>query len=142
MNKKQKCVHDWVSILMKNMDAHLKEKTKIKLLEGCGRSCAQNNVKQEALKYKGNLDDWLCRMKKWVGPRNIIQEENRIRIVYSKCYCPLVQDITPILSDSFCHCSRGWLLEIFETVMEKKVDVEKEETIMQGGEQCRFSVVF
>jgi len=45
-------------------------------------------------------------------------------------------------SASFCNCSRGWLMEIFETVLEEPVTVEMEDSIMKGGEQCRFSVYF
>lgn len=142
MNKKQKCLHHWLANLMKNMDAYLDEETKLKLLEDCGRSCAQNNIKAEALKYKGELDGWLGKMKKWVGAKNIKKEGNHIQIVYSKCFCPLVQDIPPLLSESFCNCSRGWLMEIFETVLEKPVKVEIEDSIMKGGKQCRFSVSF
>ena len=142
MNKKQKHLHDWLTNLMKNMDTHLEEETKIKILEECGRSCAKNNIKEEALKYQGKLDDWLGKMKKWVGAKNIQKQEDRIQVVYSKCYCQLVQDIPPILSASFCNCSRGWLMEIFETVLEKPVTVEMEDSIMKGGEQCRFSVSF
>ncbi|MGD2090331.1 MAG: hypothetical protein PVH61_29410 [Candidatus Aminicenantes bacterium] len=142
MNKKQKCLHEWLANLMKNMDTHLEEETKIKLMEECGRSCAQNSIKEEALKYQGKLDDWLGKMKKWVGVKNIHQQQDRIQVVYDKCFCQLVQDIPPILSASFCHCSRGWLMEIFETVLEKPVTVEMEDSIMKGGKQCRFSVSF
>jgi hypothetical protein len=41
MNKKQKHLHDWLTNLMKNMDTHLEEEIKIKILEECGRSCAK-----------------------------------------------------------------------------------------------------
>lgn len=142
MNKKQKCLHDWLTNLMESMDTQLEEDTKIKLLEECGRSCAKKNIKKEAWKYQGKLDDWLDKMKKWVGAKNIQKQADCIQVVYKKCFCPLVQDIPPILTATFCNCSRGWLKEIFETVLEKPVTVEMEDSIMKGGEQCRFSVYF
>ena len=102
MKQKLKFVHDWISNLMKNMDSHLNEETKIKLMEECGRECAKNHTKKEALKSQGQLDGWLKKMKKWIGEENVKKEENFIRLIYSKCYCPLVQDSEPILSDTFC----------------------------------------
>jgi predicted hydrocarbon binding protein len=140
MAQKQKILHDWLSNLMKNMDIQLDEESKIKVLEECGRACAEKHAKKEALKFKGNLGGWLATMKKWVGENNVQKEGNTVRLIYSKCFCPLVGSIEPLLSDTFCNCSRGWLKENFETVVGKPVKVKMEESIMMGGQECRFSI--
>ncbi len=140
MAQKTKFVHDWISNLMRNMDQHLVEEEKIRLLEECGRACAKNHAQRVALKSRGNLDGWLATMKKWVGMNNIRKDENAVRVTYSKCFCPLVQDAPPLMSNTYCNCSRGWLKEVFETVMEKPVEVELEDSIMKGGQQCRFTI--
>ena len=142
MTQKLKFIHDWISNLMKNMDGHLEEEIKIKLMEECGRACAKRQAKKEALKFKGKLDEWLIQMKKWIGKENVQKGENYIRIIYSKCYCPLVQDSQPLLSNTYCNCSRGWLKENFETVVERPVEVKIEDSIMRGGKQCSFSIFF
>ena len=142
MAQKKKFIHEWILNLMENMDEHLDEDAKIKLLEECGRACAESHAKAEALKHKGDLDGWLGMFKKWVGSENVQKEENAVRVIYSKCLCPLVQDHPPLMSKTYCNCSRGWLMETFETVMEKPVKVEMEDSIMQGGKQCRFLVLF
>jgi len=140
MAQKQIFLHDWLSSLMKNMDVQLDEESKIKVLEECGRACAERHAKSEALKSKGDLDGWLDTMKKWVGANNVQKEGNSVRVVYSKCFCPLVGGLEPLLSKTFCNCSRGWLKENFETVVGKAVDVELEDSIMRGGKECRFTV--
>jgi len=140
MAQKKKFVHDWISDLMKNMDRHMGDEEKIRLLEECGRACAERHAKAEALKHKGNLENWLHVLKKWVGSENIQREANGVRVMYSKCLCPLVQDHPPLMSKTYCNCSRGWLKEVFETVVEKPVEVKLEDSIMQGGKQCRFTV--
>lgn len=140
MAQKQKILHDWLSNLMKNMDIQLDEESKIKVLEECGRACAEKHAKKEALKSKGNLGGWLATMKKWVGENNVQKEGNSIRLTYSKCFCPLVGSIEPLLSNTFCNCSRGWLKENFETVVGKPVNVKLEDSIMMGGKECRFSI--
>jgi predicted hydrocarbon binding protein len=141
MPQKQKFLHDWLSNLMKNMDSQLDEESKIKVLEECGRACAQRHAKAEALKSKGNLDGWLETMKKWVGANNVQKEGNSVRIVYSKCFCPLVSDLEPLLTETFCNCSRGWLKENFETVVGKTVEAKLDDSIMMGGKECRFTVL-
>jgi predicted hydrocarbon binding protein len=140
MKQKMKFVHNWISNLMKNMDNHLDEAIKIKLMEECGRACARNHTKKDALKFKGQLDGWLAKMKTWVGEENIQKEGNLVRVVYNKCFCPIIQDSQLILSDTYCNCSRGWLKENFETVLERPVKVKLEDSIMKGGKQCSFLV--
>ena len=142
MAQKTKFTHNWISNLIENMDEHLDEKAKINLLEECGRACAESHVKAKILKHKGNLDGWLGTLKKWVGPENVQMEKGAVRVMYSKCLCPLVQDRPPLMSGTYCNCSRGWLKETFETVLEKPVEVKMEDSIMQGGQQCRFLVFF
>ena len=44
------------------------------------------------------------------------------------------------LPDTFCYCSRGWMKEVFETIVEKPVDVNLIESVKRGGEACRFTV--
>ena len=140
MIQKQKFLHEWLSNLMKNMDKHLDEQLKIKVLEECGRACAEKHAKKEAYQSKGDLDGWLATMKKWVGANNVHKEGNTVRLVYSKCLCPLVGSIEPLLSKTFCNCSRGWLMKSFKTVVGKPVKVKLEDSIMMGGQECRFSI--
>ncbi len=140
MTQKTKFIQNWILSLMENMDEHLDEEAKINLLEECGRACAERHAKTEALKHKGNLNGWLSVFKRWVGSENVQKEDNVVRLTYSKCLCPLVQDRPPLMSKTYCNCSRGWLKEVFETVMEKPVEVKLEDSIMQGGKQCRFLV--
>ncbi len=140
MAQKTKFVHDWISNLMVNMDRQMEKGEKIRLLEECGRACAKRHAQKEALKSRGNVDAWLATMKKWVGENNVKKEGNAVRVIYSKCLCPLVQDGPSLKSDTYCNCSRGWLKEVFETVVEKPVEVKLEDSIMKGGQQCRFTI--
>ncbi|MBN2088818.1 hypothetical protein JW964_04360 [candidate division KSB1 bacterium] len=140
-DRRQKFLQQWLKNLMENMGEQMDETTQIKLLEACGRDCAGSHAKQEAQKYAGNLDGWLGTLKKWVGETNVKQDGNRIQVVYAKCFCPLVQEAAPFANGTYCNCSRGWLLEVFETVVQKPVQVVKEETIIGGGKECRFKVV-
>ncbi len=140
MSQKSEFLHNWISNLMKNMEQHLDERSRIGLLEECGRACAKRHAQKQALKHRGNLEGWIGTMKKWVGSDNVQREKSSVRVIYSKCFCPLVQDASPLMSKTYCNCSRGWLKEVFETVVEKPVEVRLEDSIMMGGKQCRFTI--
>ncbi len=140
MIQKKEFLHEWLSNLMKNMDSHLDEKLKTKVLEECGRACAGKHAKKESLQSKGDLDGWLATIKKWIGANNVHKKGNTVSLTYGKCLCPLVGGIEPLLSKTFCNCSRGWLMESFQTVVGKPVKVKMEDSIMMGGKECRFTV--
>jgi predicted hydrocarbon binding protein len=140
MSKKEKFVQDWVKTLVGNMDRQLDEGTRVRLMELSGRACARQGAINTATACKGNLDKFLVAMKKWIGEDNVRRDGNKIHLVYSKCLCPLVQSGAEKLSDTYCNCSRGWLKEMYETVLGKPVDVQLTESIKRGGKACRFIV--
>lgn len=139
-DRRLKFAQNWIENLMNNMDAQLDESTRIKLMEACGRACAQRSI-NEAKACQGDLDKFLAKMKEWLGEENVRKKENVVFVVYSKCLCTLVQAGPPKLSDTYCLCSRGWIKEMFETVVGKSVDVDLTESIKQGGKACRLTII-
>jgi predicted hydrocarbon binding protein len=89
---------------------------------------------------KGDVERVLTTLAGHLGPQNARREGRLVSITYPACYCPMVTDVTEPLSPTYCHCSAGWLKELFETVSGKPVEVEILETIKRGGAQCRFNV--
>ncbi len=140
MNRREKFAQDWVRALMTGMDNQLEEGTRVKLMESSGRACARRGAIKAALECKGDLDQFLATMKKWVGAENVHRNGKKVQLVYSKCLCPLVQSGSERLSDTYCNCSRGWVKEMFEAVCEREVGVELTESIKRGGKVCRFIV--
>lgn len=96
----------------------------------------------KARKIKKNskdLDEFLVKLSKnW---KHLKLERKKIYVEYEKCYCPLVRDYHEKLSVTFCNCSRGWLKELFESELEKPVQVKLEKSIKRGDEICRFRVL-
>ena len=136
----KKFTQRWVKNLMDSMDAHLDEETKIALMESCGRACARGGPIRSAEACQGDPDRWLSTLGKWIGKENVRKDGNVVHIVYNKCLCHLVADGPPRLPDCYCYCSRGWLKEMFETVVGKPVDVDLTDSIKRGGQQCSFTV--
>jgi predicted hydrocarbon binding protein len=96
----------------------------------------------KAKKTKTNskdIDEFLVKLSKnW---KHLKLDGNRIHVEYEKCYCPLVRDYHEKLPVTFCNCSRGWLKELFESALEKPVEVKLEKSIKRGDKTCRFRVL-
>lgn len=136
-----KHTHRWIESLMANMDAKVDEETRVKILENCGRSCIPTSFLKKARSCQEkseDLDDFLERLGKiW---NHLKREGGDIYVEYDKCYCPLVKTFPGELSSSWCNCSRGWLLELFESALGRPVGVELEKSIRQGDDICRFKI--
>ena len=124
----QKFTERWIVNLMESLDAHLDEETKATVMESCGRDCA------------GNVDKLVSTLEKWIGKGNAQRDGDVVHVVYPRCLCHLVAKGPERLPDTYCLCSRGWLKEMFETVLGEPVEVELLDSVKRGAKQCRFTV--
>ncbi len=136
-----KHVHRWIESLMGMLDKSLDEKTRMEVMEACGRTCIPQSFIRSAQACKEeskNDDDFLDRLNKvW---RHVKREGKKVYVIYEKCYCPLVKGHPNRVSPTFCNCSRGWIMELFESALERPVEVKMVSTIAKGDEICKFEV--
>jgi len=67
------------------------------------------------------------------------RDEDGWSVTYDKCYCPVAKGLAgQDFPASFCDCSRGWILELVESVLKRPIDVEILGTVQRGAEACRF----
>jgi hypothetical protein len=130
----------WIFSMLNSINTQLDKDTRLRLMELCGRSCAQSGVIKTALENKGDLDKFIIQMGKWLGKENVLRDGQTIQLVYQKCFCKIKTKIPEGLADTYCDCSRGWLKEMFETIVGKPVEVEIKSTIKGGGDTCQFVV--
>jgi predicted hydrocarbon binding protein len=127
--------------MMTGLDSELDKKKREKILENCGRNCISRDLvrKAQACRQSArNMDDFLNRLaKNW---SHLQRDGNKVHIVYEKCYCPLLRGHTGVLSKTFCNCSRGYIIELFESAIQRPVRVTLEKSIRQGDNICRFEV--
>ena len=132
----------WLKSLLKNMDEQLDETERMKLMESCGRDCARRQAIKIAKSCKGDLDQFLKKLTSILGSGNVQKQKEIIHLKYSKCYCHLVNKNIDRLSRTYCFCSRGWVMEMFETCTGKPVRVELLKSIKQGHSHCHFTIRF
>jgi len=128
--------------LMEGLDAQIDEKTRAEVLEKCGRACIPRSfiAKAKACKKDAkDTDEFLDKLEQvW---KHLHRDGDNIYVIYEKCYCPIVKKDSEKLPRTFCNCSRGWVKELFESVLEKAMEVELEESIKAGDDVCKFRVL-
>ena len=136
-------VQNWLADLLDTMDAELDERTRVKLMEGCGRGCFRRfQFKQDiAHQGKGHLGKLIEAYKKNF---EIWQEGNQVHIRYgavsSGCYCPAARYRPAKAHDLHCECTRTTHQTIFETALGRPFKVEVVESLRRGGKTCHFVV--
>ncbi len=130
----------WITRFLESLDAEVPPPNRIALMEARGRSCARGGAIAAAKRCEGDVDKLVSTIAGWSGASEMRREGNRIRVAFTRCACPMVAEVTAPLSPTYCHCSVGWIKEMFETVSGSPVAVEVLETIKHGGTACRFDV--
>jgi hypothetical protein len=134
-------VKNWMEDLFDTMYVELDEKTRVKLMAGCGRGCFRRfDFKQEIARLgKGGVDRLVEAYK-----RNfeVWREGKLVHIRYGpvnrQCYCPAARYHPVKPGDMHCECTRATHQTIFETALQKPVPVKIVESLRRGGATCHF----
>jgi hypothetical protein len=136
-------VQNFLNDLMDTIDSELDEKTKVRLMAGCGRGCFRRfSFKQDLAKNgEGSLEKLIQAYKKNF---EIWQDGNLVHIRYGEvsngCYCPAARYRPPKPNDIHCNCTRATHQTIFETALGRPFQVDIVETLRRGGKTCHFVV--
>jgi len=134
----------FVKCLMDNFEKQFPEDMRTRVMENCGRNCIGTSVIEKAKRIKKkakNLDELVDDLNKaHIGGGKLRLEDGMIHGLYEKCYCGAVSKTKERFSSTYCNCSRGWLLELFEKLLEKPVQVDLLESIVQGAKTCKFVI--
>ena len=136
-------VQNWLADLLDAMDAELDEKTRVKLIEHCGRACFNRFQfkKDIAMQGKGDLQKLIAAYKKNF---EIWQDGDLVHIRYgevsNQCYCPAANYRPAKPHDLHCECTRTTHQTIFETALGRPVKADVVESLRRGGKTCHFVV--
>ena len=130
--------------LMDNFEMQFPADIRTKVLENCGRGCIGTTIIETARRIKKkarNLDEFAKGLnQKHIGGGKLRHKNGRIYVEYERCYCGMVSKTKEKFSSTYCNCSRGWLLELFERVFEKPVKVGLLQSVIQGAPSCKFVI--
>jgi len=119
--------------------------TRKKIMELCGEACAREDgdleIARRIAEETTDEEEILTKVNNeipWCGIWTL--KDNIIQCTCIKCGCPLVRHKVVDLTGTFCLCSRGWVKKIFETLLERPVNVKLEKSIGRGDKVCKFAV--
>lgn len=111
-------------------------------LRQLGRFCATGTPLME--KHRGHIDDYIRESTASSGETIAYDREHGVITITgperTECFCPLVDH--RICPKSVCNCSKGWLQQVYETVLDRPVEVRLLESVVHGGKRCAFEIRF
>jgi predicted hydrocarbon binding protein len=133
----------WIACLIAGLNEHVDEKTRVMILEQCGRQCqSQSFIKKARGIYQKSrsIDEFLEKLEQ--AYKHLQREGDKVYIVYPRCYCSQVNKIPKgKLSATYCNCSCGWAKALFEGALGRTVEVITEKSIINGDNQCKFRIL-
>lgn len=156
--KKVEFTQKWIKRFIDILDSELDEETRIRILESNGKSCYRAHL-EEANKTPESIpqktpEEMVQMWNKYSGGESeaaklegneiylkYIKTENGLLVKDGYCLCPHVENGPKGLSGSYCHCSAGFLKEMFNTWLKKPVEVELLESVKRGGNSCSFRII-
>ena len=132
----------WIKELLKNLDEHVNESTKEKILGGCGQKCPFTHLTDEKLleikENSANDIEFLNNLcSQW---RMQLIDDGQYYVVFDQCYCPLVNEDIQGASKTLCYCTLGNLKHKFKLGLDQEVEIDMLKSILSGDDECRFHI--
>jgi hypothetical protein len=140
----------WLIEMMRGLDKHVDEETRVTLMSRCGRACFNTRWHQAEFKrwkklhdQSRDLEDFLDKLEK-ANPAWLKRQGNVIHATFdflAGCVCPMVKKIPhDALSGTWCLCSVGLHKALFEETLGRPVEVVLQESRRTGADQCTFRI--
>ncbi len=136
----------WIRGAVERLDRLVGEEKSNKIMESCGRRCfgptARKRVRELKRETK-SIEEFINRLNEVGigGGRLHLKNKNTIAGGYDRCYCGLVKHTRQAFPKlTYCWCSVGWYKQLFESALEKPVEVEIKQAIISGAKSCEFTI--
>ena len=141
MNDKDR-INQWINVILHEL-SKLDDNKGIILLHACGGECSKTSVLLEAAvkirnEYKGDEDfDKLFEIFKtqYYNTSRLTKEGNKITLIFEECTCPIVKE--GVSNSYLCNCTIGYSMKIFETLFNRTIVVDLEQSILKGNKICK-----
>ena len=114
------------------------------VMETMGNYCYKNffaKTAEDVKKMSKGIEETVQNLNKFVGGEYFKLGENKIYSTLNQCFCQIgVKEVEEPISITYCNCSLGWMKSLFQTLLDRSVDVEILESIVSGGNACRFVI--
>ncbi len=142
---RENCGETDIKRIMTELVRICNEEQVTRIMQSCGRQCIPKSYISRAkaiYEESDGMDEFLGKLNKMrIGGGQLHLRDGKIVGIYDRCYCGLVKKLKR-LSPFYCYCSAGWYEQLFSSVFEKPVEVDKIMTIPDGADHCEFEISF
>jgi hypothetical protein len=138
----------WWCRAMERLEQAIGEENAIEIMKSCGRKCCgqgQRKTAKRLMAESESIEEFLDRISRHDVKEGdltyVLEDENTIVAEHSKCFCGQVKrSKKPFSTRSYCQCSVEFNRVFFEAALEKPVQVELVQSIINGAESCKFII--
>jgi predicted hydrocarbon binding protein len=136
----------WWKTAIERLEKEVGKEKIIKIMELCGRKCCGPTHRKQAkqlMSESKSIEEFLGKLNKsWpAGVRFELKDKDTIVQVYERCFCGQVkQTKEPFPTNTYCQCGVGWVKQLFESALEKPVEIELIQSIISGAGSCKFII--
>jgi predicted hydrocarbon binding protein len=142
----------WLERFMNVLDTNLEEKTRLNLMEENGKACATSYLKSigrenpkvvaydDFLKHVAASTDGTYQVDGRTLYMTYMSNYEGKPATESLCLCPFVENKPQNLSRTYCHCSVGYIKEIYSRLFGQPVKVELISSVLYGDKRCKFKI--
>jgi hypothetical protein len=152
--KRMEFADHWIKRFFDVMDETLDEETRKKIMMTNGKSCYQSWIAESGRKIQPvDFEEWVKRASQQAHDEGFRIDGNTIWFQYNTsaetgaqspgvvCLCPMVESKPAGMSKTYCHCSIGYVKEMYEGLFGRQVEVELLDSVLMGSDRCRFKIV-
>jgi len=143
----------WVKRFFDILDQTVDAETRKKLMVANGRACYCDWIRESKQTIKPvDFETWAEKANKGKKQEGFRIDGRVIHFQYNTsaetgaaasqgvCLCPMVESKPAGMSATYCLCSTGYVKEMHELLFGRKVDVELVDSVLRGGNRCRFKI--
>jgi hypothetical protein len=134
----------WVEQCINRLEEEAGREKSISILQSCGRGCCsqKHTVEAKALWNKaGSLQEFVDMLNHTFIINFSCKNANTILAEYKKCYCSLVKKTSrPFKKMTYCYCSTGYLKQLLEPAMGKRLEITVLQSVIAGAPSCCFLI--
>ncbi len=139
------CAHHYPKVQLLRMKAAYEEEGDIvRFIERLNRD---DDLFPSRIFWKEGTPKHIVYTEKLIPPWNreaYDQATDPVEKRYYGCFCSLVKEVIRTgeeLSPTFCNCSAGWFVQMWETILGRSpIRVDVVESVLRGDDQCVFAI--
>jgi predicted ArsR family transcriptional regulator len=139
---------EWWRTAIERLEKATGKESAIEIMKSCGRKCCgqgQRNTAKRLMGESASVQEFLDRISRHDVKEGdltyVLEDENTIVAEHNKCFCGQVKRTTkPFSTNTYCQCSVEFNRAFFEAALEKPVQVELVQSIINGAESCKFII--